>query len=931
MKTEHGIQRRLLVILGCGVLAIALASTLAILALTDLGRSFRAVSQSEVPAMVAGLDLARYAATIEGRGPSLIAAENEWERYRQATLLEQDFSSLGEALKHFKQEYPRAAASEVMEIDQQVRAIRTTLDAIKGVLTELAEILRDERVAIARLTKTQDGLRQAFVPTLLALSQTLSTGTEDDIERVRHIATIRDPLSQGERLLDATMNALLLAVDLRNVGDLVATRGHVERLFGQLDVVARQVPVGLKPAFDWAIQELRQAANGSEGLIRCRIQELEARERLASLVEANRAAGARLNFRTRRVLALVQEDVDHANERIDRSVNSHTTALILISLSAVMLASLVSYFFVVRDLGHNLHAVTEAMIRLANGERGVSVPATRRADELGALARAFSVFRDNAVTLERMDQELRQKTEHLLVTFENMNDGLSVFDSAGRLVTWNAKFLELYDLPPGDIGAGTPLEEIVARLEDKAVQTFDQNGHPISVWELLKARTAKVRLYEVRSVDGRFVELRSNPTPGGFVTVHTDRTQRRNIEAQLLHAQKMEMVGQLTGGVAHDFNNILAVVTGNLHLLREQLVAAGEATERLDRAMAAVDRATMQIDRMLTFARRQTLHPQIADVNDLIGGMLDLVTLSVGSPVDVREVLAEDLPPLMIDVGQMENALLNLAVNARDAMPNGGVLTFETRRVCLSRNDPATGVMEPGDYVEIVVADTGCGMTPEVLSRAVEPFYTTKERGRGNGLGLSMVYGFVKQSGGELRVDSRTGEGTRIALILPAAHADALADSASARPALPDASGGAAAGRGERVLLVEDAPDLLEVNAALLRRWNYDVIAVDRGERALAALDSQPDIRLLLTDIGLKDGMDGTELVRAALAAHPGLAVLLTSAHSTESLAETVGVPEVLGNWPFIGKPADPVQLNRAVRAALDGAAQIVSTSASNT
>jgi signal transduction histidine kinase/HAMP domain-containing protein/ActR/RegA family two-component response regulator len=929
MKTDRGIQRRLLVILGLGVAAIALASTLAILALTDLGRSFRAVSQYEVPAMVAGLDLARHAATIEGRGPSLIAAENEWERYRQATLLEQDFSSLDEALKRFKHGSPRAAAAEVAEIDQQVKTIRGTLDAIKGLLSVLAERQRMQRVAIARLMKTQDGLRQAFVPTLLALSQTISTGYEDDIGQLRHIATIRDPLTQAERLLDASMNALLLAVDQRNVGDLVATRGHVERLFGQLDLVAQQVPVGLRPAFQWAIQELRQAANGTDGLIRNRIEELESRERLASLVEANRGAGAGLNFRTRRVLAIVQEDVDRANDRIDHSVASHTTAQILISLTAVLLAALVSYFFVVRDLGRNLHAVTEAMIRLANGERGVSVPATRRADELGALARAFQVFRDTAQTLERIDQELRQKSEHLLVTFENMNDGLSVFDSDGMLVTWNAKFLELYDLAPDDIGIGTTLERIVEGLAGMGVQTFDQNGHPVPVRELMKARTAKVRQYEIRTPSGRFVELRSNPTPGGFVTVHTDRTQRRSIEAQLMHAQKMEMVGQLTGGVAHDFNNILAVVTGNLHLLREQLVAAGGATERLDRAMAAVDRATMQIDRMLTFARRQTLHPQCADVNELISGMLDLVTLSVGSAVEVREDLAPDLPSLMIDVGQMENALLNLAVNARDAMGDGGTLTFSTRRVSLAKTDTGLGGPAPGDYIEVVVADTGCGMAADVLSRAVEPFFTTKERGRGNGLGLSMVYGFVKQSGGELRIGSEPGQGTRIALILPAA---VEIPPEAARPALPDASTGPlATGEGEAILLVEDAPDLLEVNAALLRRWNYEVLCADRGEKALAVLAANPGIRLLLTDIGLKDGMDGTEVVRAALASRPDLAVLLTSAHSTDSLAETVTVPEVLAAWPFIGKPADPLHLNRMVRAAIDGAVQTVSTSASNT
>lgn len=911
---SRGIQRRLFVILASGVFAIGLASTLGILALTDLGRSFHDVSSSEVPAMVSGLDLARIAATIEGRGPSLIAAENEWERYRQATLLEQDFAALNGALQRFKLNSPSRAAAEVAEIDQQVVAIRGTLDEMQILLADLTRRQSAQRYALFRMMRAQDNLRQAFVPILLALSRTLSGAEETDPIRLRSITNIREPLLQSERLLDATVNALLQSVDLRGVTELVTTRGHVERLFGQLDVLSTAIPAGLRPAFQRSILELRQAANGPEGLIRVLIEELETRDRLTALVDANRAAGARLNFRTRRVLAMVQQDVDNAYERISVTVANHGTALILISLLSVVSASLVFYFFVFRDLGRNLHAVTEAMIRLAGGERGVSIPATRRTDELGALARAFVVFRETSMALDRLDQELRQKSEHLLVTFENMNDGLTVFDGTGVLLTWNVKFLELYDLPAEEIREGTRLERILELFSDAGMTGVDSNGRPIAVGELLRLRASKAQQYEILTAKGRVIELRSNPTPGGFATIHTDRTQRRSIEAQLIQAQKMEMVGQLTGGVAHDFNNILAVVTGNLHLLRERLVAEAIPTERLDRAMAAVDRATMQIDRMLTFARRQTLHPQRIDVNDLITGMIDLVSLSIGSAIEIEENLEEGLPALMIDVGQMENALLNLSVNARDAMPDGGRLSFRTRRKVIDRQGPLLGDLPSGEYVEVEVADTGCGMPPDVMAHALEPFFTTKERGRGSGLGLSMVYGFVKQSRGELRIDSRQGEGTRIVLHLPVAPADEeAAPSAELAAAMLPVKGG-----GETILLVEDAPDLQEVNAALLRRWGYTVLTADRSDRALALLGDDPDIRLLMSDIGLKDGMDGTELVKAALAIRPDLAVLLTSAHSTDSLSETVEAPEILESWPFIGKPAAPDRLIRAVRSAID-------------
>jgi len=910
MRRDQGIQRRLIYVLGIGALAIAIASTLAVLALRDLGRSFEEVSRHELPGMVAGLDLARHAAAIEGRGPSLIAAENGWERYRQAALLEQDFQSLDDELKIFKRDPPQRAAEDVAEIDRQALLIRRTLDEMKRILTTLAEFQTAQRVAGDKLSRAQDSLRQSFVPTLVALTETIDTRAVADSGQILFVNSIRDPLLQCERLLDAAYNTLLQVPDQRTVAEIIVTRGRVERLFGQLDARTDTLPAGIRDGFEAALKDLRQAAGGPDGLIGNRLGEIEARSRLASLIEINRASGARLNFRTRRVLSMVEQDVDQANARISAAVTSRTAVLTLIALAAILLASTFSYFFVVRDLGHNLHAVTEAMMRLAAGERGVAVPATRRDDELGALARAFSVFRDNAVALERIDSELRQTSEHLLFTFTHMNDGFSVFDTEARLVTSNAKFRELYDLPAALARPGTPLAAILDALAAGTV-VHDQNGREVAMAALHDEPASRPRQYELHVATGRIIELRSNPTPRGFVTVHTDRTQRRAIEAQLLQARKMEMVGQLTGGIAHDFNNILAAITGNLHLQRDALVAAGLTTERLDRAMAAVDRATLQIDRMLSYARRQTLKPEPTDVAGLIEGMLDLVTVSVGDAVEVVAQLAPDTPAVMIDVAQMENALLNLAINARDAMPAGGRLVFATRRRIVSEDD---GVLAAGDCVEVEVSDTGHGMAPEVVARATEPFFTTKARGRGGGLGLSMVYGFVKQSGGDLRIDSRPGEGTRVSLFLPAARVGAKAE-----PSLLPSPARAGPERDGVILVVEDAPDLLEVTVASLRSSGYAIVAADGVAQALDTLAKDADIDLILTDIELKDRVDGTALAAEATARRPELAVVFTSAHSIESLEKTTSRPDLLAVWPFVGKPASRDDLDDAMRRARAG------------
>ena len=303
-----------------------------------------------------------------------------------------------------------------------------------------------------------------------------------------------------------------------------------------------------------------------------------------------------------------------------------------------------------------------------------------------------------------------------------MNDGLTVFDEAGRLVAWNPQVLRLYGLSQRDIGIGAPLAQMLQALNEKGARVCTTLGEGIPLSGLPAAGGTGGQQLEVRCPDGRVVELRRTAVPGGgTATLHMDVTERRAMEGQLRQAQKMEAVGQLTGGIAHDFNNILGAILGNLTFLEPAVRDDATLHERWKRAMGAADRAARQVERLLAFSRRQRLAPEVVDVNALIGGMLDLLESSLGHGVTLTTELAPDLPAVRVDPGQLENTLINLAINARDAMQGQGQIALTTARL-------------DAQAVEIAVSDTGCGIPPELLDRVCEPFFTTKPSGKGSGL-----------------------------------------------------------------------------------------------------------------------------------------------------------------------------------------------------
>ena len=398
-----------------------------------------------------------------------------------------------------------------------------------------------------------------------------------------------------------------------------------------------------------------------------------------------------------------------------------------------------------------------------------------------------------------------------------------------------------------------------------------------------------------------------------FVGIIHDLTERKRTEEQIVQAQKMEMVGQLSGGIAHDFNNLLTVIIGASETLGIRLKARPDLKQLSDNVLAAGERGAELTQRLLAFSRRQTLVPKIIDCNKLVENMRQLLRRTLREDIEVRTSLSPDLGSAYADAAQLESAILNLALNAQDAMPDGGHLTLSTADATLDDGyRDAHPEVRPGSYVMVAITDDGTGMTPEVLEHVFEPFFTTKDVGKGSGLGLSMVYGFAKQSEGHVAIYSEPGLGTTVRVYLPVAGREPAAAVAEREPpAEPEPRSGS-----ELILVVEDDPFVRGYAVASLEDLGYRVTTAPDGREALARLVEQEPPDLLFTDIVMPGGVSGLDLAEQVRATRPGIKILLTSGYPLETL---VARGRVVPNSAILNKPYRKADLARRLREVLDG------------
>jgi PAS domain S-box-containing protein len=510
-------------------------------------------------------------------------------------------------------------------------------------------------------------------------------------------------------------------------------------------------------------------------------------------------------------------------------------------------------------------------------------------------------------------ERLQESERRFRLLVEAVTDyAIFMLDPGGNVVNWNpgAERIKKYaaeEIIGHHFSRFYTDEDRRAGLPEKIIAAAAHAGRcEMEGWRVRKDGSrfwANIVVHAIRDPSGQLL---------GFAKITRDLTDKRAAEEQLRQAQKMEAIGQLTGGVAHDFNNLLTVICGNLDVLLGRLPAEGaeDLSRFINSALRGATRAAVLTQRLLAFSRRQPLQAVALSVNDLITGMSDMLRRTLGESVVIETVLAGGVWPNFVDANQLESALLNLAVNARDAMPDGGKLTIEAANVYLDEDYAATAEIPSGQYVGIFVSDTGIGMTPDTVSKAFDPFFTTKGIGQGTGLGLSQVYGFMKQSGGHAKIYSEIGAGTTIKLYLPRHYTSGSpAEIAGPAVAVPRACG-------ETILVVEDDPDVRSFASEMLRELDYRVIEAWDGASGLRLLDANRDIKLLFTDVGLPGGMNGRQLADESQRRRPGLKVLFTSGYARNAIVHHGRLDPGV---ELIVKPFTYAALARKVRGVLDG------------
>ena len=577
-----------------------------------------------------------------------------------------------------------------------------------------------------------------------------------------------------------------------------------------------------------------------------------------------------------------EEERLFARRRADAQRRTTISGALVLATVGVSLAAMIGAFLLLR---REAGCRAAAQDQLSSANAGLESAIAHRTRELAAEAEGHRV-----------------SAETLQAIIEESPVPIVALDDGGRVTIWNRAAERVFGASSIDmIGGRFPPEG----------QGGDDLGPLLG--RLAAGERVRSTALTLPCADGRLAELMVSGvallTRDGlvhaFVLLLEDMSEKRVLEQQLAQANRLEAVGQLTGGMAHDFNNLLTIIVGNLDLLLEETTDTSEGRRLAGEALDASLRGADLVRQLLAFARRQTLLPTVLNLNDRLPALVSMLTRTLGESVTVVTRPEQGLHDVRVDRTQLENAIVNLALNARDAMPQGGRLTIETANETFdheyTQNWPD---VPPGSYVMLAVSDTGMGMPQEVLARVFEPFFTTKPEGSGTGLGLSMVYGFVKQSGGHIRIDSEVGFGTSVKLYLPSIRTEREPEEASEQAAL-------LTGQGQTVLVVEDQDAVRAVAARQIESLGYTVVMAKTGDEALGRI-AEGGIDLVFTDVVMPGGMTGFDLVRRIEAEWPDLPVIFTSGYTAQGAAGAVD-----GSHTLLSKPYRKRELAQALRAEL--------------
>ncbi|VWD15047.1 PAS/PAC sensor hybrid histidine kinase [Burkholderia lata] len=805
-----------------------------------------------VPEIARALELSDKVAQLAAVAPSMMLTDSPDLLHNDTELLRGLLGDIRRLSPGFgKQPGPAAKAGEQLAVIDDLDAIDQDLARlliVSGRQRQLKEELSDLRVANDRIG--------------------------DSIARDKSVIAQRAPTLL--EIWARTAGALQAA----NAAELGSAESDNEALWLR---VRERGEDRRQPALADALQRLD---GGTRNAFAVRREFLSSEAQTGYLVTLLRGHADHLSGKSARYVERLRQIASERSDKVRKVAVSSQSGLLLLAVAGVAVA-LLGVAYASRIL-HKLQAMTRVMARLAKGITSDQMPSTHRPDEIGELARAFEVFRTNLIEKEQLTQGLESQRRLQESVLNSMNDGVSVHDTHGSLIAWNPTFATLLGIDPGALGAG------------QSLATLRQAMHQPARWRQVSRETATrmsdgariAASAELHLRDQRTLEFHCQPLPdGGWVAVCRDLTSRRAVEAELRQAQKMDVLGQLTGGVAHDFNNFLVAILGNLELLLPRLDGQQDAQTMAERARRAAERASRLTRRLLAFARRQPLQAERVSVRAMLAEMLDLVEYSAGQRVAVVLEPAADAMWVNVDRGQLENAVLNLTLNSAAAMPDGGTLALAARR-----EPAADGVAAPHAIV-LSVTDTGCGIAPVLLDKVIEPFFTTKAAGEGSGLGLSSVYGFVRQSGGDLRIHSEVGQGTRVELWLP----ESAPPERRGAPAVISAAP-AAGQAGARVLVVDDDPEVRDTALSQFAALGARADAVATGDAAFRWLAEHGPVTLVLSDISLGAGGSGIAFAARLAERWPAQRVVLTSGLPPEIHQAH---PDWRADLPFVPKPFD--------------------------
>lgn len=621
-------------------------------------------------------------------------------------------------------------------------------------------------------------------------------------------------------------------------------------------------------------------------------------------IEKSRAV-TRLRLNYTRISSLAFQASQHFNTEIEE-IQKQNSRLVAVFATGLILVLIYVAFFITRQITRKLSQLSVSVATISHGNMDVAVPDLGR-DELGELALAFD---DMRIKRKEAEEDLRVNEANLKRAQSVAHVGSWLYDFKENSLTWSDEAYRIFDIPKGTPLSYLDFLETVSKEDRDFVERNWNNAifnksynieHRILVNGRIKWVNEKANLEY--SDEGEALRA---------VGTVQDITERKSLEEQVSRTQKLDAVGHLTGGICHDFNNILGIVLGNLEILADSFQDNPEALARVNSAIKASTRGSDLTKKLLSFSRKSAHITKLVHSNEHIEAIEVLAARSLTVEVTIETILAEDLWPIEVDPGELEDAILNLALNARDAMPDGGSLIIETANKILDesylkrRSDNGSS-----EYVMISVSDSGSGMTDEVKKKAFDPFFTTKDENKGTGLGLSMIYGFVRRSGGQIKIYSELGVGTTIRMFLPRAlHTEKqVVKTKEITGKLPRGN--------ESILLVDDEGELADVAATNLEGLGYKIFTAKSGAQAVKILKENNTIKLLFTDLIMPGEMDGLQLATAAHSADPKLKVLLTSGfHKKLKNRDGHYTAELLSH--VLVKPYNRTDLATAVRQALD-------------